>query len=157
MVRTPVINPEKHLRPNERIYYHYEDLEEFHAGMWRIIRGERRKNLVETAAVIMRDSARFKDAMMTAASQWVKSCEANLTAEGVNKIAWLGHAGCCVDSGIPEDCTRAGWHTLTQAEQDEANRVAAEVLEFWQQQRSDKKKTTVSNITDLFSYRAKEC
>lgn len=115
----------------ERIYHHFGDLEEYHSGMWRIVRGEERKDYIAASAKLMRDPARFKAAMQEAIETWVNSCQHNLTAEAVNRIAWLGHAGCCVGVQSPEDCTRAGWHTLTRPEQDEANRVAAEVLTEW--------------------------
>ena len=115
----------------ERVFHHYEDLEEFHAGMWRIVRGKERQNNIEAAADLMRCPEEFKEAMMQALTLWPKSCEANLTADSVNRIAWLGHAGCCIAAGSPEENTRAGWHELTKSEQDEANHVADEVLKAW--------------------------
>lgn len=117
----------------ERVYHHYEDLEEYHAGMWRIVRGKERQNNIEAAGDLMRCPDEFKEAMRQAITLWPKSCEANLTAEGVNRIAWLGHAGCCLAAGSPEENTRAGWHTLTVDEQNEANRVAGEILVEWEQ------------------------
>lgn len=122
----------------ERIYHHFGDLEEFHAGMWRIVRGEDRKRNIEAAANLMRNPPEFKKAMLEAIETWTNSCQHNLTAENVNRIAWLGHAGCCIGVGSPEENTRAGWHTLNKQEQDEANRVAAEVLAGWDAANSDK-------------------
>lgn len=116
----------------DRVYHHYEKLEEYHAGMWKIVRGDKRKQFVQQAADLMRCPEEFKEAMSQAVKTWPRSCEANLTADGVNKIAWLGHAGCCIATGSPEDCTRVGWHTLDSQEQAEANRVAAEVLQEWE-------------------------
>ena len=115
----------------DRIFHHYEDLEEYHAGMWRIVRGKERQNNIEAAGDLMRCPEEFKEAMMQALTLWPKSCEANLTSDSINRIAWLGHAGCCIAAGSPEENTRAGWHTLNQAEMDEANRVAGEVLDVW--------------------------
>lgn len=120
----------------ERVYFHYEDTEEFHAGMWRIVRGEERKRFANAAADLMRDSDQFKAEMLRATQEWPNSTLGALTADGVNKIAWLGHAGCCVSTGSPEECTRVGWHMLDQGEQDEANRVAQEVLEWWEARHS---------------------
>lgn len=122
----------------ERVYYHYEDLEEYHAGMWRIVRGKERQNFIDAAGDLMRCPEEFKEAMMQALEIWPKSCEANLSAEAVNRIAWLGHAGCCIGTGSPEEATRGGWHTLTQPEQDEANRVADEVLKTWIRQNENR-------------------
>lgn len=115
----------------QRVYHHYENLEEYHEGMWRIVRGEKRKAFADAAADLMRQPDEFKAAMAAATKTWEKSCEANLTADAVNRLAWLGHAGCCIAVQSPEDCTRMGWHQLNKDEQNEANRVAQEVLDQW--------------------------
>lgn len=115
-----------------RHYFHYEDLEEFKSGMWKIVRGEDRKKNAEAAAGLMRDPRSFKKAMYEAVSKWPNSCLHNLTADAVNKIAWLGHAGCCIGVGSPEENTRIGWHKLTPREQGIANAAAQEVLNYWE-------------------------
>lgn len=115
-----------------RHYFHYEELEEFKAGMWRIVRGIERTINAERAANLIRDTDAFKKAMYAAVRDWPKSCLHNLTAEGVNKIAWFGHAGCCIGVGSPEENTRIGWHQLAPAEQDRANAAALEVLTYWE-------------------------
>ena len=115
-----------------RVYFHYEDLEEFRDGMWRIVRGEKRNKNAAAAAALMRDSVAFGFAMRRALNEWPKSCAHNLTADGVNKLAWLGHAGNCLGVGSPEENTRMGWHMLNPAEQTEANRVAQLVLDTWE-------------------------
>jgi hypothetical protein len=117
-----------------RVYFHYEQLEEFHAGMWRIVRGEQRMTNAVNAANLMRDSVAFKSAMLRAVNEWPNSCLHNLTAEGINKLAWFGHAGNCLGVNSPEENTRIGWHMLNQSEQDEANRVAQEVVDHWESQ-----------------------
>lgn len=114
-----------------RVYHHYESLEEYRDGMWRIAKGAERAEFIASAANLMRDGQRFGGAMMCALEEWPLSCEHNLTAENINRVAWLGHAGCCVAVRSPEECTRLGWHTLNQSEQDEANRIAGEVLAAW--------------------------
>jgi hypothetical protein len=115
----------------ERVFFHYEELEEYAAGMWKRPTGSIRKKYIEESADLMRCPDEFKEAMAQALQIWPKSCEHNLTSLDSNRIAWLGHAGCCIATGSPEECTRVGWHTLNDAEQDEANRVAGEVLAFW--------------------------
>jgi len=115
-----------------RVYFHYQALEEFHAGMWRIVRGEQRIINATNAANLMRNSIAFKAAMMRAVKEWPNSCLQNLTAEGVNKLAWFGHAGNCLAVNSPEENTRIGWHMLNQLEQNEANRVAQEVVDYWE-------------------------
>ena len=120
----------------ERIYHHYEQLEEYKRGMWRIVRGEDRKKYAEKAAALMRNPRAFKDAMRKAVAEWPLSCEHNLSAVDTNRLAWLGHAGCCNTVGSSEENTRIGWHMLSPWEQSEANRVAQEVVEEWEAQHS---------------------
>lgn len=116
---------------SRRVYFHYEDLEEFKCGMWRIVRGEKRAENARKAAAVMRDSARFAASMRRALAEWPNSCAHNLTAENTNRLAWLGHAGNLIACGSPEENTRIGWHMLNKEEQDEANRVAQVVLDEW--------------------------
>ena len=125
------------LKASKRVYFHYEDLEEFHGGMWRITHGDKRKEFIAASADLMKTPDEFKVAMIAAVKQWPNSCAHNFTADGVNKIAWLGHAGCCLSVSSPEDCTRTAWHTLSRDEQDEANRVAAEALETWKPKKQE--------------------
>lgn len=121
----------KSRKSNERVYFHYEQLEEFRAGMWRIVRGDAAAKYIELAADLMRDTGRFKEAMREALENWPNSCAHNLTAEDTNRLAWLGHAGCCLAVQSSEENTRRGWHTLTPGEQDRANQAAQEVLNEW--------------------------
>lgn len=128
---------------HERIYHHYEELEEFHSGMWRIVRGEDRRRFIELSAALMRDCDGFSSAMTRATQEWKKSCEHNLTVEAANRLAWLGHAGCCINHRAPEESTRAAWHTLTPEEQALANEAAGLVLFRWDTGRIER---------DLFSW-----
>ncbi len=114
-----------------RIYYNFMELEEYTEGMWRIIRGEERKKYISASAKLMMNVDKFYDAMCTAIQEWPKSCEHNFTTESMNRIAWLGHAGCCIEVGSPEDCTRAAWYWLTDEQMEEANHVAAVALSKW--------------------------
>lgn len=116
-----------------RVYHHYERLEEYHCGMWRMVKGEDRPPLRQAAADLMKRPDLFRDAMLRAITGWRFSCEHNLTSRATNRIAWLGHAGCCLATTAPEDVTREAWWTLTQVQQDVANRVAADVLAEWEQ------------------------
>ena len=115
----------------ERVYFHFSELEEYRDGMWRITLGEQRKENVAAAANLMRDSVRFEASMRQAVDSWPNSCLHNLSSENSNRLAWLGHSGCCLAVGSPEENTRAGWHTLNRDEQNEANRVAQLVLTDW--------------------------
>lgn len=115
----------------ERQYFHYNDLEEYHSGMWRIVVGLKKARHALDAAALMRDDIAFEAAMMRALEEWPNSCQHNLTAEDTNRLAWLGHAGCCLATGSPEENTRTGWHLLNTLEQNAANATAQRVLDAW--------------------------
>lgn len=100
--------------------------------MWRIVPAEERQAFVRIVADLMRNAPAFKTAMLRATHEWPYSCEHNLTCTSMNRIAWLGHAGCCIAHEAPEDLTRLAWHTLNTNEQDAANAAAAEVLADWE-------------------------
>lgn len=114
----------------KRIYHHCDVLEE--SSMWAKINGERADEFAEKAAELMKEPDVFKDAMRQALEKWPLSCEHNLSAKPLNRLAWLGHAGCFLATGSPEECTRAGWWRLDRDQQDEANRVADEVVKEWE-------------------------
>lgn len=115
----------------QRVFFHYSDLEEWRCGMWRIVRGEARKSNIARAAALMRDPEAFKAAMRRALDEWPNSVRQNLTAEDTNRLAWLGHAGCQIGVGSPEENTRCGWHTLSLPEQAAADAAAQCVLNEW--------------------------
>jgi len=114
----------------KRRYHHYEKWEEIQHGMWRTLHGKERTIYLEKAAQLMKNTDAFRVAMLNASMSWTYSCEVHLSG-GFNRQAWMGHAGCCLATGSPEDITREAWHTLTQIEQDLANAAADSVLADW--------------------------
>ena len=117
-------------KPMKRIYHHCSMLEE--AGMWKQVCGDTAERLQADAADLMRAPESFRAGMVFALHEWPCSCEHNLTAVSMNRLAWLGHAGCYLMVGSPEATTRLAWHDLTTPEQDKANEVAARVIRQWE-------------------------
>jgi hypothetical protein len=119
--------------PKARVFHHYKDCEEFHpdGGMWVIVTGPSAKLHAQHASDLMADPAAFQAAMEHALAAWPKSCEMAFTGDGNNQRAWLGHAGCFLGVGSPEECTRVGWHMLDDAEQYGANAAADRVIAKW--------------------------
>lgn len=116
-----------------RIYFHHKDLEEYEggSGMWRLVNGPSRLQYERDSANLMRDPAAFADAMRRALVEWPNSCTNAFTTNGMNQRAWLGHAGCYLATGSPEETTRLGWHTLNEPEQHAANAAADLVISEW--------------------------
>ena len=122
----------------KKVYFHFNDLEEFHGGMWRGVHASQRSEFPEKAAALMRDTDGFTAAMRMAVLNWPNSCAQNLSNSSINHLAWLGHAGCCIATASPEDCTRAGWSLLNQDEQDAANAAAQTVVNEWRASYAEK-------------------
>jgi hypothetical protein len=115
----------------KRVYHHFERWEEITAGMWRNVPVGERQAYIDNAAALMKDPQAFFLAMHKATIEWPHSCEHHLTGT-FNRQAWIGHAGCCIATGSPEDLTRLAWHTLTQSQQDAANLAADKAIAEWE-------------------------
>jgi hypothetical protein len=113
-------------------FYPYNELEEHAAGMWRITSPVERDQLVDAAADLMRVPDAFREAMVRAVREWPRSVEAAMTTPALNRRAFMGHAGCCIETGSPEDLTRLAWHSLRPDEQDAANAAADDAIEYWE-------------------------
>lgn len=116
-----------------RSQYPWHELEENlpHGGMWKIPEPSRRSAYVVKAADLMVDLDAFIAAMRRTLKEWPKSVAQALTTPGMNHRAWLGHAGCFLATGSPEETTRLGWHELDEAEQYAANAAADQVISEW--------------------------
>lgn len=115
-----------------RVYRHYLEREECQkAGMWRNVSQRERDAYALVTADLMAIPTAFEAAMLRALEEWPNSCETNLTATSMNQRAWLGHAGCFLATGSPEDATRLGWHRLDAGQQWHANNAADLVIREW--------------------------
>lgn len=115
----------------ERFPWHM--LEEYQpdGGMWVTPSLREAPAFIAAAAELMRDSGEFRRAMRRALSDWPKSVAVAMTTPGLNRRAWLGHAGCFLATGSPEETTRLGWHDLNDEEQRRANADADAVIAEW--------------------------
>jgi hypothetical protein len=111
----------------------WTELEEYQpdGGMWSIPGTREVAAYVAATAEVMRDIPEFKRAMRRALTEWPKSCAVAMTTPGLNKRAWLGHAGCYLATGSPEETTRLGWHDLNDDQQRQANAAADFVIAEW--------------------------
>jgi|SRR5690625_402323 len=81
-------------------------------------------------AAFLRDIPRFEAAMQGVLRDWINSCEHYLSNERMNRIAWLGQAACCYDTGISSEF-RSGYNRLTDEERRDADKAALDVLNQW--------------------------
>lgn len=113
------------------------DLEEFQpdGGMWSIPKADSRQSHIQAAEQLMANPDEFRQSMRQAIEEWPRSTSVALGNPSMNHKAWLGHAGCYLGVGSPEETTRLGWHNLDEGEQLEANQAASDVIAEWHRAR----------------------
>lgn len=74
-------------------------------------------------AEFLSDIARFNMALCRVMLEWPTSCEHFLTDPNINRIAWLGQASMCIETGVSRQY-RAGFVLLSGKQQNEANFMA---------------------------------
>lgn len=122
----------------KRIWHHYENWEDYQAGMWRHVGGSERTEMLRKAIEFTGDAVLYGSYMRRVLAEWPIACEHNLTDTGQNRKAWIGHAATCLATDIPEDITRAAWGRLTKQQQDDANAQAQQTIEEWETQHEAK-------------------
>jgi hypothetical protein len=116
----------------KRIFHHYENWEDYQAGMWRNVGGSERTEFLRKAIEFTGDAALYGSFMRRVLVEWPLACEHNLTDITQNRKAWIGHAATCIAIDCPEDITRLAWAQLSQQQQDDANEQARQTIEEWE-------------------------
>lgn len=115
-----------------QVWHHYQTWEEFHGGMWRIVSADEARELLPKAVEFTGDHLLYGMYMRRVITEWPISCEHNLTNVSMNRLAWVGHAACCLAIQCPESVTRSAWKMLTQEQQDLANEQARLAVMQWE-------------------------
>lgn len=115
----------------ERIFHTFEKWECHKAGFY----GSKKEGMTaeqceQEYALFLSDENRFKEALNGVINEWVNSCEHYLTNKAMNRIAWLGQAAMCYATGIPSKFC-SGFNLLSPEQQDKANLIALDALNFW--------------------------
>jgi hypothetical protein len=120
-----------------RVYHPWWEWESVAAGFYApTAKGFDTTQAKQAYADFLRDSPRFEAALKRVLAEWPNACEQFLSNESINRIAWLGQASMCIETGVP--CWfRAGFQQLTDSEQRAANSLAALYLHRWTQARLD--------------------
>jgi hypothetical protein len=115
-----------------RIYHTWDKWECYPAGFYN---NQAPKNLTSQECLEMyrdflADIPRFNAAMIRVVSEWKNSCEHYLSNECMNRIAWLGQAAMCIETGVPAQF-RGGYNLLTQEQKKLADDAALSALNLW--------------------------
>jgi hypothetical protein len=115
----------------KRIYHTWDKWECFPAGFYENSKeGMSKEECEGVYKELLADIPRFKLALNRVILEWTNSCEHYLTNDKMNRVAWLGQASLCIETGIPS-VYRSGFFTLTKEQQEEANCAALEYLNIW--------------------------
>lgn len=129
----PDLNAESPTNQPGRIYHTWDKWEAFDAGFFdnqprnRTLTANRCKAMY---ADFLRDIPRFEKAMEGVLKDWPNSTEHNLTNDRMNRIAWLGQAAMCYETGIPAAFCN-GYSMMTLAEQQAADEAALRYLNLF--------------------------
>ena len=115
----------------KRIYHPYTLWEDIRRGFYDNCSGADKKEKIEKVIEMFSSPELTREFIMLDINKGSYSCEHELTNESMNKIAYLGQAACCLYSDIPSTVTMESWSKLTTEVQEEANKIANEVLEIW--------------------------
>ena len=110
-------------------YWLWEDVK---AGMWNKVDSSKRANFLKQAIEFTGDHEKYGTFMRKVVIDWPLASEHNLTETSMNRLAWIGHAACCLAIGCPEDITRQAWAHLSQQQQEKANQQAQNALQQWE-------------------------
>lgn len=114
-----------------RVFHTYDKWECHKAGFYASRKdGMTAQQCQEFYAAFLSDIPRFEKSLAAVTTEWVHSCEHYLTNSALNRIAWLGQASVCYESGIPS-CFCSGFNLLSEQQQDQANRAALKYLNAW--------------------------
>ena len=121
--------------PNEgkggRIFHTYDKWECVKAGFYSSnVDGKTPQECMKEYREFLADTDRFRRAANSVITEWTHSCEHYLTNFAMNRIAWIGQAAMCYETGVPSKFC-GGFNLLSDTEQAEANNVALDVLNDW--------------------------
>lgn len=121
----------------KQVFHPWTEWECYHAGMYDGKTALSMDEAKASYAAFLRDIPRFNAAMERVVNEWPKSCEHFLTNMNINRIAWLGQAAMCIDTGVSRK-HRAGFMLMSQDECRAANKAAEDVLTKWTNARQDR-------------------
>ncbi len=121
--------------PNEkdenRIFHTYDKWEATEYGFYDLQHKKYSKVQCENMYIkLMTDEELFSDALSKVISEWVHSCEHNLTNSSMNRIAWLGQAAMAYAYNVPSIYC-SGFSLLEDEDKNNANVIALKYLNEW--------------------------
>ncbi len=119
----------------KRIYHSWEKWEDYKAGFYNNASGKDKSKMIEKVIELFTSPELTKEFMNKAIKEWYYSCEHNLTNNGMNKIAYIGQAACCLYAGIPNLVTMYAWKYLNEEIRFRSDKIAKITILKWEQKK----------------------
>jgi len=120
-----------HQDKKSRIFHTYDKWECEKAGFYKQnVDGMTSEQCKAAYRDFLADTARFRKAANAVITEWTNSCEHYLTNFAMNRIAWIGQAAMCYETGVPSKFC-SGYNLLTDEQKEAADLVALDVINDW--------------------------
>lgn len=116
----------------KRIYHTWDKWECYPAGFYAI-RPPKGMNIEQSKrgyAEFLADLPRFGRALQRVLKEWPNSCEHYLSNTNMNRLAWLGQASMCIETGVSKYFC-GGYFLLDEEKRKQADWTALAALQQW--------------------------
>lgn len=119
-------------KKSDRIFHEWQDWECFPAGFYsdKPPSGMTVEECESAYRDFLADIPRFEASLNRVITEWKISCEHYLTNDKMNRIAWLGQASMCIETGVSSRFC-GGYNLLSNDQQKSADQKAFEYLNIW--------------------------
>jgi len=115
----------------ERIFHTFDKWECHKSGFYKSTKeGWTHEECENEFIRVLSDQNLFASILEKVISEWKYSCEHYLTNKSMNRIAWLGQAAVCYNSGVPSRYSNA-WFKIDEETRKEADKTALVYLNKW--------------------------
>lgn len=120
-----------HQDNKDRIFHTFDKWECHKAGFYaQSVDGMSAEDCKRAYKDFLADLPRFRAAAFRVIGEWENSCEHYLTNPAMNRVAWMGQASMCLDTGVPSKFC-SGFSLLSEDQKQAANGVALEAINEW--------------------------
>jgi hypothetical protein len=100
-----------------------------------------RRDAVASSVTLLSDSDGFLETAREMVREWPNAATHNLCLLATGRRAWVGQAACCYSHAATSSETREAWGRLSNAQQQAANNVADQVIEWFRKEVRDDAQT----------------
>ncbi len=114
-----------------RIFHPWTKWEDYKNNFYGGVCDYPKDNTLALYSTLLRDLDRFEEALKIVTTEWVYSCEHNLTHVGMNRVAYLGQASCALIYKVPHTVSMGGYNLLSEEQKIKADAMAQKYLDIW--------------------------